>query len=134
MNTQNPKSLKSLREMLDKPDFRNVKSVYLNIKVKAFIGYFKRLTRREEYYDAVFSRLVEVSGEVFDNSSEEKLRENLTMCGLFFAAETLLKQDPNNYTKTLFIIEKALIEPIAVCGSIQPKPAEPAEKQDEYPF
>lgn len=134
MNTQNPKSLKSLQEMLDKPDFRNVKSVYLNIKVKAFIEYFKRLTGREKYYNVVFLQLVHLSKEIFVHSTDKNVRENLTICGLFYVAETLLKQDSNNYTKMLFIIEKALIEPIAVCGSIQPKPAEPAEKQDEYPF
>lgn len=119
MKNQEHKSLKSLGEILNTPDFRNVKSVYLNIKVNAFIEYFKRLTKREKYYDEVFATLVEISKEVFNNSTDEKIRENLTMCGLFFAAELLLKQDGDNANQVLFILDKALIEPIAVCGNIE---------------
>lgn len=132
MNLQNTKSPKSLRDMLDKPDFRNVKSVYLKIKVSAFIEYFKRLTIREEYYDAVFSKLVEISAEIFDNSTEANIRKNLTMCGLFFAAEQHLRLSPDNAFKALYILEKALFEPIAVFGSIPSNPE--SVKASEIPF
>lgn len=111
--------LKSLRKLLDKPDRRAVINFYLNIKVNAFIEYFKALTNRPEYYDEVFASLVEISKDIYIGSSDAWLRESLTVREVLFVAEELLKRDQNNACKMLFIIEKALMEPLAICGNIQ---------------
>lgn len=120
--------LKSLRELLNKPDSRATKKLYMNIGVKAFIEYFKALTNRREYYDEVFAKLVELSSEIFDHSTEDRIRDKLTMSGLLFAAEQLLNRGEGNVYKTLYIIEKALVEPIAICEKVQ---IQQQENQDQ---
>lgn len=121
----------SLREILDKPDCKAVANTYLNIKAAAFIEYFKALTNRREYYDEVFSTLVELSKEFFVNLSEPELREALTVCNLLFCSEQLLM---NNANKSLYIIEKVLIEPLAICGNnkIKIPAADNCKSQDDF--
>lgn len=130
--SNNNSTLGSLREILDKPDCKAVANTYLNIKAAAFIEYFKALTNRREYYDEVFSTLVELSKEFFVNLSEPELREALTVCNLLFCSEQLLMN--NNANKSLYIIEKVLIEPLAICGNnrIKIPAADNYKSQDDF--
>lgn len=111
--------LKSLQEMIDRPDYSAIRNVYLQINLRSFMDYFISLTNRAGYYETIFSELVKISQEVFASSSCQKLTEHLTLGAMLFAAETFIKQKPNDSNKAIFIIEKVLMEPLAVCARLQ---------------